>query len=352
MRQAPLRIGLLVPRQGPAGIWAPSCEASGILSVAEINAAGGILGREVELVFADAGPSDLSAADAADDLADVEEVEAVVAMLTSSARVHVARILKSHNVPFVYTAQNEGRATESGAISIGETAQQMLGPCFSWLRENKRAERFFLIGNDYKWPVDSMAVARQAMTKLGACVVGDLIIPWGLESYDDLMKKIVEARPHVVATWLLGHEAVAFNRAFAHAGLSSRILRLNMAMDETILYAIGSECSDNLFATASYFSSLRSANNERFLERYHAHFGASPPPANTFGQSLYEGFYCLSGLAKASGSLNAAELRQNMGRARQEKTARGVERENAAGAARPVYLVAAEGNEFRIVQRF
>ncbi len=352
MRRIALKIGLLVPRQGPAGIWAPSCEANAILAAAEINATGGILGREIEVIFADAGPTDLTARQAAADLAEVDEVEAVVAMLTSSARVHVSRVLRSHNLPFVYTPQFEGHARDPGVLTIGETASQMLGPGFAWLCENKRANRFFFIGNNYKWPIESMAVARRAILDLRACIVGDVIIPWEMESYDGLLAQIVAARPHVVATWLLGHETIAFNRAFAKAGLASRILRFNMAMEETILYAIGAECSENLFATAAYFSNLRSANNDGFLERYHTCFGATPPPVNSFGQSLYEGFYCLAGLAEAGGSLRTADLRRKMGRARQQRTARGFNRDNAAGAARPVYLVAAEGTEFQLIQTY
>src|SRR5690349_16801311 len=50
-----LRIAFLIPLSGPAGLWGPSCQTSATLASREVNAAGGILGREVELVFADAG---------------------------------------------------------------------------------------------------------------------------------------------------------------------------------------------------------------------------------------------------------------------------------------------------------
>jgi urea transport system substrate-binding protein len=68
MAKKRLKIGLLIPRLGPAGIWAPSCEASAIMAVAELNAVGGILGRQIDLVIADAGDTDASAAGAASTL--------------------------------------------------------------------------------------------------------------------------------------------------------------------------------------------------------------------------------------------------------------------------------------------
>jgi len=105
-------------------------------------------------------------------------------------------------------------------------------------------------------------------------------------------------------SWLLGHEAVVFNRAFAAAGLASRILRFSTAIDETILYAIGETCTENLYVASAYFSSLRSRNNDAFLERYHSCFGDSPPPANGFGESLYEGVHCLAGLVAAASAVH------------------------------------------------
>ncbi len=81
-----LKIGVLMPRSGPAGIWAPSCEASALLAAAEINAAGGVAGRPIELVMVDAGSTDRSAANAAYDAVSVDDVDAIVAMVTSSAR--------------------------------------------------------------------------------------------------------------------------------------------------------------------------------------------------------------------------------------------------------------------------
>src|ERR1700748_3990 len=50
-----LRIAFLIPLSGPAGLWGPSCQASAELASQEVNAAGGILGRAIELGFADAG---------------------------------------------------------------------------------------------------------------------------------------------------------------------------------------------------------------------------------------------------------------------------------------------------------
>src|SRR4051794_14150561 len=52
---AGIDVAFVVPRSGPAGIFGPSCEACGTLAVEELNAAGGLLGREVRLRVVDGG---------------------------------------------------------------------------------------------------------------------------------------------------------------------------------------------------------------------------------------------------------------------------------------------------------
>lgn len=331
------------------GIWAPSCEASAILAVAELNYNGGVLGRQLDLVVVNAGMTDASAAAAAATVAGIDRVDVVVAMVTSSARKLVARELHRRCVPFIYTPQFEGGALDPGVVAVGETAEDLLRPGLSWLADEKNASRFFLVGNDYVWPLQSMTRARHMICDMGCLVVGNAIVPFGVEDHEQLLRRISQARPHVVVSWLLGQEAVVFNRAFAAAGLSSRILRFSTAIDETILYAIGEACSADLYVASGYFSSLRSHNNAAFLERYHTYFGDTPPPINAFGESLYEGVHCVAGLVEAAGSLHPWDLRRKVGRAAQERTARGFKNQIVAGAAHPIHLAIAEGHDFRVI---
>ncbi len=343
-----IEVGLLIPREGPAGIWAPSCEASAMLAIAEINSTGGLLGRHVDLVVADTGCTNGSASAAAASIVDLDHVDAIVAMVPSSARRPISETLRGR-VPLIYTPQFEGEEHDPGVITIGETAAELLGPGISWLMDHKRVSRFFLVGNDYLWPRRSMAQARQLIVDGGGSIVGECRLPFGRDDHDALLSKIERSRPHAVLSWLLGHEAIVFNRAFASFGLAARILRFSTAIDETILYGIGADCTENLYVASAYFSNIRSNNNDAFLERYHQYFGETPPPANGFGESLYEGVHCLGGLVKAARSLRPAALRQKIGRAAQDRTARGVEREVSAGTSRAVHIAAVDGDEFRLI---
>lgn len=349
MWQGAIKIGLLTPGEGPAGIWTPSAQASAILAVAEINEAGGLLGRQVDLIIGDGGSTACEAASAAMDLVELDEVDAIVALLPSFARWPVSNAVGSR-VPFIYTPQFEGYESNPSVVTVGETSEELLKPGLAWLGEHKHARRYYLLGNDYIWPRSTLATARRLIRDMGAEVVGERILPFGFSDYEPLLEEIRRSKADVVMPYLLGYEALGFDRAFVEAGLDSRMLRFTSAIDETVLYALGPDCTQNLFVTSAYFSTLRSRNNDAFLERYHGSFGSSPPPTNGFGQSCYEGIHCLAALVSACGAFDPHHIQRRVGHAMQERTARGFDRTAVAGAPKPVHLATVDGVEFQVIE--
>lgn len=344
-----MKLGLLVPQRGPSGLWAASAIACSELATAELNREGGVLGRPVDLVVIDGGSSAASAAAAGADSIEIDEVDAIVGMFPSYARRPVAQAI-GNRVPFVYTPQFEGFESDKGIVTTGETSRDLLQPGIAWLCEQRRARRFFLCGNDYVWPRASLAVAKSLIRQTSAgSVVGEAYWPIGQRDYGALIDRIVASAADVVIPYFLGSEAVAFHRAFSQAGLASQALRLTSAIDETILYGIGEEGTDNLYASSAYFASIASGNNGGFLERYHTLHGDCPPPVNAFGQSCYEGIHCLASLIEAARTLEAPAVLAQLGRTRQRQTARGSVRDPISGSKPPIHFARVDGYDFSIL---
>ncbi len=344
-----MKVGLLFCRNGPAGLWGPSAEASAVVAAAEINVAGGVLGQPVELVVRDVGTTETEASEAAATLLDVDGVDALVAMHPSNTRDAVARVADGR-APYVYTPQFEGGFI-GGAIAIGGTDDTLLGPALAWLAQRKSTRRYFLVGSDYIWPRTTHRTASALITGCGGQVVGDAILPFGSEAFDCLFDRIRHTRPDIVLLSLLGLEAVRFNRAFTEAGLQRRYTRLALAQDETVIYASGAEATENLAVVSHYLGNVHTRGNDRFLELYHQAFGAEAPPANAFGQSCYEGLHALAGLARHAGSLHPAALRKVAARPIPCRTARDDQFAAPLFAPRSVYVATLDGLETTVVQK-
>ena len=341
-----MKIGLLLQRSGPAGLWSASAEACALLAAAEINAAGGILGRPIELTIADPGTTSREAHAQARALVEIEEVEAVVGMHPSTVRAAVVAATTGR-VPFVYTPQYEGGETTPGVYAIGETAEELLAAGVTWLSEHRKASRFFFVGSEYVWPRVSLGVARRVVRALGGSVVGERFVPLDTEDFDAVLTAIGRADPQVVILFLLGDDAVRFNRAFAERGFQARFLRLAEATDETMLYGIGDAAAENFFVASAYFSTVRSAANGSFLERYHSGFDGMVPPANAFGESCYEGLHFLAALAEEAGSMRT--LAHGKARPTAFRTARATRAMTRLEHQRTVHFATADGLDFSIV---
>lgn len=169
---AAVRIGLLLPREGAAGLWAPSALACARLAVHEINERDGLLGRAAELVAVNVGRDAESAVGAVDSAIDIHDVDVIVGCFPSYARRPVTRRIGGR-VPFIYTPQYEGFEPDRSVMAIGETSLDLLTPALEWIIENKGARRFFLCGSDYVWPRSTMATARTLVAARACEVVGE-----------------------------------------------------------------------------------------------------------------------------------------------------------------------------------
>ena len=347
---APLKVGVLIPISGPAGLFGPSSRNCTTLAVEEINAAGGILGRSVEPVFADVGGPPADATKAALKLWKGEGVEAFIGMHDSAVRGALTNVFKGQ-VPYVYTPVYEGGECSPGTYVLGETPTQQLEPVVPWMAANRDASRWYLIGNDYNWPRDTNAAAKGYITASGGAVVGEEYLPFTADNFDSNLAKIKETGADAVLITLVGGASVGFNRAFASFGLAGQALRLGTLIEENTLAGIGAESSANLYSSAGYFASIDTPAANAFAEAYAAAFGADAPVLNTLGESCYEGFKLLAALAERAASLAPAEM---------DAAADGTSYDGPRGRAtmqdrhvsQDIYLAEAAGAEFRVIETF
>ena len=122
-----IKVGVLVPLSGPAGLFGPSSKNCSDLAVAQINAAGGILGRYIEPVYIDAGAPIADVTQSVLKLWKGGKAEAFIGMHDSALRGALVNLFKGQ-VPYIYTAAYEGGACGPGLYVIGETPKTTTPP--------------------------------------------------------------------------------------------------------------------------------------------------------------------------------------------------------------------------------
>jgi ABC-type branched-subunit amino acid transport system substrate-binding protein len=343
-----MKVGMLHARSGIAGMWTPSLDAAALLGAAEINLQGGILGEELEIVFGDCGFSAGEAAAAIDELIDIEEVGAIIGSHTSDLRDPITRQVKGR-LPYIYTSQYEGIAVGPSTAAIGATDVELLGPALYWLKTNKRADRYFFVGNDYIWPRITLGTARQALRRQNSELVGTALVSTRAQDFSALIRTIARSDAQVVVMALVGQCSVEFNRAFAAAGLDQKMLRFGLIVDETVICGIGPDATANLFTASSYFAGQHSHRNDSFLERYHDAFGAYAPPVSAGSIGAYEGLHVFAGLVRDLGTFDSRILARELNRSKPRHLPRHMLADQPTGIRPTVYLGEADGATLRVV---
>jgi ABC-type branched-subunit amino acid transport system substrate-binding protein len=345
-----IRIANFTSLTGPAGIWGPSATNSTLLAVSEINRRGGILGREIEIVFHDAGGSIEDVVRTASDVIASEDADIIMGSHISAVRVALRKVVAGR-IPYVYTPVYEGGERTPGVMAIGETPRAQSRPAIEWLVNVKKAARWYLIGSDYVWPWLSHRATKKYIAGAGGRVVGEEFVRMGEHDHSAQLARIRAAKPDVVLISLIGTDSIVFNRAFAEQGLASRMLRLAGAMDETVLLGIGAENTENLFCASGYFVDMASRENDAFRCQYQASYGRYAPPLGSVAQSNYEGLRFLDTVASRAGTLAIKPLLSSATNV-DYVGARGRVGIRRGSAQMPIYLAEADGLDFQLIKKF
>jgi len=338
-----LDVALVVPRQGPSGIFGPSCELCAQLAAEEVNADGGMLGREVRFVVVDGGRRPAQVAAEVDRLLTGGSVEAVTGWHISAVRNAIAPLIAGR-APYVYTPLYEGGERRPGVFLTGETPDRQVHPALRWLRAECGARRWAVVGDDYIWPRQTARVTRRYAADLAAEIALETFVPLGTTEFTSTLRAIEARGCDLVLMLLVGDDAVNFNRQFAARGLDAACLRFSPLMEENMLLATGAENTRALYSAAGFFEALPSAYGLDFGRRYTSRFGADSPVLNSLGESCYEGVKLLAALVGAARSTSVPDVCAVADTVSYEG-ARGFLHLNDHHLDQPVYLSVADGLE-------
>ena len=344
-----LPVALVVPQQGPTGMYGPSCLACAELAVEQLNERDGIAGRPVELVHVDGGQQPAVVADEVARLVESGRVEAVAGWHISAVRQAItARI--GGRVVYVYAAMHEGRDDTPGLFMLGERPVNQLLPATRWMREQLGVGRWAVVGNDYVFPRVTAAAARQALADGPSSIVSETFVPLGTTDFRHVLADLRRPGIDGVIMLLMGQDAVHFNRQFARAGLSDALPRLSPAVEENTLLGAGAVANEGLFAAAAYFDGMGTVEGSELERAYYARFGQFAPALNAVGESCYEAIHFLARLGRVCGRIDVESV-EAMRSGHIYEGPRGLMRLDGNLVNQDVYLAAADGLGFSVQER-
>ncbi|MEJ8472797.1 urea ABC transporter substrate-binding protein [Roseibium algae] len=271
-----VKVGILHSVTGTMAISETGSVQAEKLAIEQINAMGGVLGRQIEYIQEDGASDWPTFAEKAKKLLVNDKVAAVFGCWTSASRKAVLPVFEQYNGMLYYPTFYEGLEQSPNVIYTGQEATQQIIAGIDWVAKEKGAKTFYLLGSDYIWPRTSNKIARKHIEKLGLKVVGEEYYPLGHTQFNSVINKIKLKKPDVIYAIIVGGSNVAFYKQLKAAGIQlpkEKPLLLTISVTEDEILGIGGGNIAGAYATMKYFQSLDNPNNEAFVKAFKARWG-------------------------------------------------------------------------------
>ncbi|MFP5271570.1 urea ABC transporter substrate-binding protein [Coleofasciculus sp.] len=303
-----IKVGILHSLSGTMAISEKSVVDAEQLAIEEINAAGGILGKQIEAIVEDGASDWPTFAEKARKLIDQDKVVSVFGGWTSASRKAVLPVFEEKKHLLWYPVQYEGQECSNNIFYTGAAPNQQIEPAVDWLLENK-GKKFFLIGSDYVFPRTANTIIKAQLKELGGETVGEDYLPLGNTEVTPVITKIRAALPEggVIFNTLNGDSNVAFFKQLQGAGLTpDKYPVMSVSIAEEEVKAIGPEYLKGHYAAWNYFQTVDTPRNQEFVKAFKAKYGEDRV-TNDPMEAAYIGVYLWKQAVEQAGTADDLE---------------------------------------------
>src|SRR6266481_5572598 len=305
----PIKLGVLEDQSGDFAL-ATTGKVHGIqLATDEINAAGGVSGRKLELVIYDTQSDNTRYQEFMRRVLQRDKVNVVFAGFSSASREAYRPIVDQLDGFAFYNNQYEGGVCDGHMIVTGAVPEQQFSILIPWMME-KYGKKVYTIAANYNFGQISAEWVRNIVKKNGGEMVGEEFIPLGVSQFSQTIKNIQAAKPDFVVTLLVGTAQSSYYEQARSAGLQ-------FPMASSVNVGQGYEHKRfkpptlaNMYVTTNYIEEIDTPESKDFVKRWRAKF-PNEPYINQEGENSYLAVYLYKEMVeKANGSTKIPDIRK------------------------------------------
>ncbi len=302
-----VKVGLLHSLTGAMAISEKAVRDAEVLAITEINAAGGVLGKQIEYVEEDGASEPSVFATKAEKLVDSEGVATVFGCWTSSSRKAVKPIFEDYEALLWYPVQYEGMEQSPNIIYTGAAPNQQIVPAIEYLL-SQGYKKFFLLGSDYVFPRTANLVIKTQLAAQGGEVVGEEYASMDQTDFAAIIGKIEKAKPEVIINTLNGTGNVSFFKQMAEKNYTSKdYMTMSFSIAEEEVATIGAEILKDHLVSWNYYQTTDTPENIAFVKAYKAAFGDKRVTSDPV-EAAYDAVYLWKAAVEKAGSFDVDKV--------------------------------------------
>lgn len=285
-----VKVGLLHSLTGSMAISEKSVRDAEVLAIKEINAAGGVNGKQIEYVEEDGASEPSTFATKAEKLIDSEGVSTIFGCWTSSSRKAVKPIVEEYGSLLWYPVQYEGMESSSNIVYTGAAPNQQIVPAIDYLLE-QGYKKFFLLGSDYVFPRTANMIINAQLEAKGAEAVGEEYADMDQTDFAAIISKIEAAKPDVIINTLNGTGNVSFFKQMSEKNYtSSDYMTMSFSIAEEEVATIGADILKGHMVSWNYYQTTDTEKNKEFVKAYKDAYGENRVTSDP-AEAAYDAVY-------------------------------------------------------------
>ncbi len=306
--ESPILVGSLHDQSGPLGTSGQPMVLSVQLAVDELNAAGGLLGRQLKIVSYDPQSNIQLYSQYAQQLALKDKVAVVHGGITSASREAIRPVFDRFKTLYFYNTLYEGGVCDRNEFCLGTTPAQTVEKLVpdAMKRSGKKA---YIIAADYNYG----QITAKWMTKYcqdnGGTILATEFFPVDVTNFGPTISKIQAAKPDLILSALVGGNHTAFYRQWTAAGMKSQIpiasTTFGLVNEPSTLDAKESE---GIMGGYGYFQELTTPASTAYVDKLHSKYGKDIPYISELACATYEGVNIWAEGVKKAGSIDRMKV--------------------------------------------
>ena len=300
-----IKVGILHSLSGTMAISETVLKDVALMTIDEINAKGGVMGKKLEPVVVDPASNWPLFAEKAKQLIGQDKVAVMFGCWTSVSRKSVLPVVEELNGLLFYPVQYEGEELSKNVFYTGAAPNQQAIPAVEYLmsKAGGGAKRFVLLGTDYVYPRTTNKILRAFLKSKGVADkdIDEKYTPFGHSDYQTIVadvKKFAAGGKTAVISTINGDSNVPFYKELGNQGLKATdVPVVAFSVGEEELRGVDTKPLVGHLAAWNYFMSLKNPTNDAFKKKWAAYAkakklpGADKPLTNDPMEATYIGIH-------------------------------------------------------------
>ena len=318
-----IKVGILHSLSGTMAISETSLKDMALMTIEEINAKGGVLGKQLEPVVVDPASNWPLFAEKGRQLLTQDKVAVTFGCWTSVSRKSVLPVYEELNGLLFYPVQYEGEELSANVFYTGAAPNQQAIPAVEYLmsEDGGAAKRFFLLGTDYVYPRSTNKILRVFLISKGVDEkdIEEVYTPFGHSDYQTIVaniKKFAAGGKTAVISTVNGDSNVPFYKELANQGLdATEVPVVAFSVGEEELRGIDTKPLVGHLAAWNYFQSVENPVNSEFVSKWKAYAkaknlpGADKAVTNDPMEATYVGIHMWAQAVEKAGTTDVDKVR-------------------------------------------